>query len=64
MGTERLGHIVRCPICRREVDPLLVTKYDAVRNIPARTVLKCPAECPAVWYIPDYKIEELGENTD
>lgn len=64
MGTKRLGHIVRCPICRQQVDPLFVTKYDAVRHIPARTVVKCPTGCPAVWFIPDYKIEELSENAD
>ena len=61
---KRLGRIVKCPQCRKEVNPLVVTEYDAVREIPARVVVKCPAdECSClneiVWYIPVYRIEEL-----
>jgi hypothetical protein len=53
----RLGELIQCPVCRNEVDPFIVSKYDAVRHIPARTVVQCPTEtCPTIWYVPDYKL--------
>lgn len=55
---KRLGRLVKCPVCRKEIDPIIVTEYPENRvaqvPIPARTVVMCPAkDCPTntVWYI-------------